>query len=96
MKKEFFSVGGTEFKRSEVVDGDKCILDCPINQDVNDDVLQRIAIDVEGAMQKYYEYERMGVWDKERLEKKRLKLIEEIAHLHKALADEDYIKERAI
>ena len=96
MKREFFSVGRTEFKRSEVVEGDNCILDCPIAKEVSNDVLEQIALDVETAMQKYYEYERMGVWDEERLQKKRYKLIEEFADLHKALADEVYTKERAI
>lgn len=89
--RNYFICGNTEFSREQVVEGDKCILNCPINKDVTDKVLGQIVIDVEVAMVKYYEYQRLGVWDEKRLQKKRFELVEEIAHVkYKCLADEVY------
>ena len=89
--KNFFICGATEFTREQVIEGDNCILKCPINKEVDNKVLEQIVNDVENQMQPYYEYERLGVWNKERLQKKRLELIEDIAHVkYKCLADEVY------
>ena len=89
--RSFFICGNTEFTRKQVIEGDDCILNCPINKEVDNKVLGQIAIDVEVAMKPYYEYEELGVWDKARLQKKRLQLIEDIAHTkYKCLADEIY------
>lgn len=83
-----FSCGETKFTRAEVVEGSKCIMDSPISKDVEDCVLQEIANEVEDKMQSYYEYQRLGVWDSERVNKKRLSLIEDCASMHCILADE--------